>query len=465
MVRTKTTRTIMIAAALVALGMASLGGANAAVDDAVRLDTGMVSGIASATPDVRVFKGIPYAAPPTGDQRWRAPKAAAPWEGVRKADTFSPVCMQGNTGNEDCLYLNVWTGAKAAGEKRPVMVWIYGGGYATGSGSQAMYDGEALAKKGAVIVTINYRLGKFGFFSYPGLTTESDRRGAGNFGVMDSIAALQWVQRNIAAFGGDPKRVTIFGESAGAGLVANLMAIPQAKGLFERAIGESSAWSTVSVAPLLTLAEAEAKGEKIAQSLGAKSLAELRALPAADIQKTGRGDGPVVDGWLIREDPSKVFAEGKQIDVPVLTGSNRDESFGGNPSNAQAFIDSARKRFGGLADNFLKVYSASTDEEAKESAFYAGRDEMAFVMRNWARLESKQGKKSYAYFFTEQPPLVPGRGGRGGGAFGPGPHGSAVHVSEILYVFNHLDNNRPWTDQDHQVADTMSSYWVNFATT
>jgi para-nitrobenzyl esterase len=171
----------------------------------------------------------------------------------------------------------------------------------------------------------------------------------------------------------------------------------------------------------------------------------------------------VVDGWLIREDPSKVFAAGQQLDVPVLAGSNRDESFGGNPRNAQTFIDSARKRFGDLADNFLKVYPASTDEEARESAFYSGRDEVAFVMRNWARLESKQGKKSYVYFFTEQPPVV--QGGRGGGAFGPGPHGSATHVSEILYVFNHLDKSRPWTDQDRQVADTMSSYWVNFATT
>src|SRR6185312_6116668 len=198
---------------------AAMGTASAAVEDPVRLDTGVVSGTASGTPDVRVFKGIPYAAPPTGDQRWRAPKPAAHWDGVRKADTFSPVCMQGNnTGNEDCLYLNVWTGAAAANEKRPVMVWIYGGGYYTGSGSQSMYDGEALAKKGAVIVTINYRLGEFGFFSYPGLTTESDRRGAGNFGVMDSIVALQWVQKNIAGFGGDPKRVTVFGESAGAGL-------------------------------------------------------------------------------------------------------------------------------------------------------------------------------------------------------------------------------------------------------
>ena len=469
MTPTTLTRTIMIAAAMAALPLA-----NAAVDDAVKVDTGMVSGIASGTPEVTVFKGIPYAAPPVGDLRWHAPKPAAKWEGVRKADTFSPVCMQGaNTGSEDCLYINVWTGAKAAktsNEKRPVMVWIYGGGYSSGSGSQAMYDGEALAKKGAVIVTINYRLGEFGFFSYPGLTTESDRRGAGNFGVMDSIAALQWVQKNIAAFGGDPKKVTVFGESAGSGLVANLMTIPSNKGLFERAIGESSAWSTVTVAPLPTLTEAEAKGEAIAQKLNVKSLAELRALPAADIQKSGRGDGPIVDGWLIREDPSKVFAAGKQLEVPVLTGSNRDESFGANPRDAQAFIDASRKRFGDLADNFLKVYPASTDDEAKESSFYAGRDEMAFVMRNWARLESKQGKKSYVYFFTEQPPAVPGRGGRGGrggggGAFGPGPHGSAVHVSEILYVFNHLDTSRPWTDQDQKVADTMSTYWVNFATT
>src|SRR5580658_8794786 len=456
MVRTRMARTMMIAVALTALGTA-----NAAVDDAVKLDTGMVSGIASGTPDVRVFKGIPYAAPPTGDQRWRAPKPAAHWEGIRKADTFSPVCMQGtNTGSEDCLYLNVWTGAKAAGEKRPVMVWIYGGGYYTGSGSQAMYDGEALAKKSAVIVTINYRLGEFGFFSLPGLTTESDRRGAANFGVMDSLAALQWVQKNIAAFGGDPKRVTIFGESAGAGMVANLMTVPQAKGLFERAIGESSAWSTATIAPLKTLPEAEETGVKFAEGLGAKSLEELRAKPADAVLKAGRGVGPVVDGWLIPEDPGTVFAKGKQIEVPVLTGSNRDESFGGNPRSAEQFIDQARKRFGDLADAYLKLYPASTDEQARESAFYSGRDEMAFVMRNWARLASKPGKtKSYAYYFTEQPPLVP----NARGPFAPGPHGSATHVSEILYAFGHLDGSRPWTDSDRAVADAMSSYWVNFA--
>lgn len=457
----------MYRAALIAFALFAASAAFAAIEDPVRIDAGMISGAATATPDVRVYKGIPFAAPPVGDLRWRAPKPAAHWDGVRKADAFGAECMRGGGGrgtrnvSEDCLYLNVWTGAQKPGEKRPVMVWIYGGGYTSGSGSQSMYDGEALAKKGAIIVTFNYRLGALGFFSYPELTTESDRRGAGNFGVMDSIAALQWVQKNIAAFGGDPKRVTIFGESAGAGMVANLTAIPQAKGLFERASGDSSAWSTAQINKLQTLSEAEAAGVKAAERLGAKSLADLRAQPAAAILRGGgRGAAPIVDGWLIREDPSKVFAEGKEIEVPVLVGSNRDESFGGNPRSASDFIEQAHKRYGDLADEFLKVYPASSDEQAKESAFFSGRDEMAFVMRNWARLVSKSGKKSFVYYFTEQPPVVPGARG----PFAPTVHGSATHVSEILYLFDHLDNGRPWTDQDRKVADLMSSYWVNFAT-
>ncbi len=451
-----------------ALALALAGGlaALAAQNDStlVKLDSGMVSGIQGSTPDMRIYKGIPFAAPPVGDLRWRAPQPVAHWTGVRKADAFSPACMQGsgNGSSEDCLYLNVWTAAKSAGEKRPVMVWIYGGGYNTGSGSQAMYDGEALAKKGAVIVTLNYRLGVFGFFSYPELTKESDRRGAANFGVMDAIAALEWVQKNIAQFGGDPKRVTIFGESAGAGMVANLMATPKAKGLFQRAIGESSAWSTATIAKLNTLAQAEQAGVKFAEGVGAKSLAELRAKPADVILKGGRGVGPIVDGWLISEDPGSVFLAGRQIEVPVLTGSNRDESFAAAPRSAEDFVAQARKRFGELADEYLKLYPAGSDEQARESAFFSGRDEMAFVMRNWARLAAKPGKfKSYVYYFTQQRPLM--TGGKEGGPFAPGPHGSATHVSEILYVFHHLDNSRPWTDADRKVADTMSSYWVNFA--
>ncbi len=303
----------------------------------------------------------------------------------------------------------------------------------------------------------------FGFFSYPELTRESDRRGAGNFGLLDSIAALQWVQKNIAAFGGDPKRVTIFGESAGAGLVANLMVSPQAKGLFHRAIGESSSWTTATIGRLNTLADAEQAGVKYADGLGAKSLAELRAKPADQILKAGRGAGPIVDGWSIPEDPGTVFAQGKQNDVPVLVGSNRDESFGATPANAAQYAEQSRKRYGDLADSFMKVYPGGSDEQAKDSAFFAGRDEMAFVMRNWARMETKTGKsKAYVFFFTHQPPVLPNAKA---GKFGPGPHGSAVHTSELPYVFNNLRGPRAWTDVDRQVADTMSSYWVNFAAT
>lgn len=429
-----------------------------------KLDTGTVSGIPGASASMHIFKGIPYAAPPVGDQRWRAPQPAAKWEGVRKADQFSPTCMQGsgNGSSEDCLYVNVWTAAKSPSERRPVMVFIYGGGYTSGAGSEPRYDSEALASKGAVMVTFNYRLGIFGFFAHPDLTKESDRRAAGNFGMMDSVAALQWVQRNIAAFGGDPKRVTIFGESAGAGLVANLQASPRAKGLFQRALGESSSWTTATISKLSNLADAEQAGVKFADGLGAKSIAELRAKPAADVMKAGRGQGPIVDGWWIPEDPGAVFAAGRQNDVPVLAGSNRDESFGAAPRDLAGYIENAKRRFGDLADLYLKTYPATTDQEAKDAAFFSGRDEMAFVMRNWARLGAKAGKqKSYVFLFTHQPPAVPGA--KGGGAFGPTVHGSATHTAELAYVFN-VPGNRPWTEVDRQVADTMGSYWVNFAT-
>jgi para-nitrobenzyl esterase len=455
-------------ATFITLALAASTACFAGANDPVKLDTGLISGTAGATPEMRIYKGIPFAAPPVGDLRWRAPRPAAHWDGVRKADQFGPICMQNVPGgangqqvNEDCLSLNVWTAAKSSGERRPVMLWIYGGGYNVGSGAQPDYDGEALAHKGAVVVTVNYRLGVFGFFSYPELTKESDRRGAANFGLLDSIAALQWVQKNIAAFGGDPKRVTIFGESAGAGLIANLMTSPLAKGLFQRAIGESSSWHTATIGRVGTLADAEQAGVKFADGLGAKSLAELRAKPAAGILKAGRGAGPVVDGWSVPEDPGAAFAQGKQIDVPVLVGSNRDESFGPQPSGVDQFAERAQRVYGSLADTFLKLYPAASDDQAKDSAFAAGRDEMAWVMRTWARMESKTGKsKSYVYYFTHQPPAQPNAKG---GKFGPGSRGTAVHTSEIVYVFGNLRGPRAWTDADRQLSDTMSNYWVNFA--
>ncbi len=433
----------------------------AAINEPVRLESGLVSGKAGEEPDMRIFKGIPFAAPPAGNLRWRAPQPPPHWDGVRKADEFSAVCMQNSNNpaakpSEDCLYLNVWTAAQSASEKRPVMVWIYGGGYNTGSASIPNYDGEHLAAKGAVVVTFNYRLGAFGFLGHPELTKEADRRGAANFGMLDAIAVLQWVQKNIAAFGGDPKRVTIFGESAGAGMVAHLMASPQAKGLFERAIGESSAWGISPDTRAKTLADAEQAGVKLAEALGVKSLAELRAQPAEAILKAGRGTGPVVDGWLLPEDPGKVFAEGKQNAVPVLLGSNQDEgTFFLQPTTADKFVAQSKTRYGALADEFLKLYPAGSDEQANASALMDFRDQMAWVMRNWARLDEKTGKaKAYVYYFTHQPPEP--EGGRGGRRRG------ATHVAEVPYVFNN-QGNRPWTDVDRHVADLMSSYWVNFA--
>lgn len=435
----------------------------------VQLDAGMISGVAGSSPGMRVYRGIPYAAPPTGKLRWRAPQPVAHWDGVRAADQFGAMCMQpafrgapagANPPNigEDCLFLNVWTAAKGS-DKRPVMVWIHPGGYTTGSGSTPGFDGEALAKKGVVLVTINYRLGAFGFFSHPELTKESDRRGSGNYALMDQAAALQWVQANIAGFGGDPHRVTVFGDSAGSSSIANLMGSPQAKGLFQRAIGESGAWMGLSIGKTRTLAEAEQDGLKIAGALHAQTLEELRAVPAAELLKAGRAGGPVIDRWFIPEDVGAAFAEGKQNDVPLLDGSNQDEgTFFLQPTTAEKFIERAHGRFGDQADVFLKLYPAGSDEEANVSQLAAFRDELAFVMRTWARAQTKTGhSKAYLYYFTHQPPAP--MGASASGARGTG----ATHGAEAQYVFQNLLGPRSWTDLDHQVSDMLSSYWVNFA--
>lgn len=446
------------------IALAATFSLHAAINDPVRTDSGMVVGIHGTNPDITVFKGLPFAAPPVGELRWRAPKPVAPWNGVRKADEFGPMCMQaaGRGGarggpapkmSEDCLYLNVWTAAKSASEKRPVLLWIHPGGYTSGSGASPATDGEALAKKGVVVVTINYRLGSLGFFAHPELTKESDRNASGNYALMDQTAALEWVQKNIAGFGGDPKRVTVDGDSAGAASIGNLVASPRDKGLFQRAIAESGAWLGLSVTHMNTLAEAEQNGVK------AGSLAELRAKPADEILKI-RGGGPVIDGWFLPEDPGKVFAEGRQNDVPVLLGSNKDEgTFFAQPTTAAKYIEGIHRRYGDLADQYLRIYPGTTDEEANDSQLRAFRDELGWVMRNWASLQSKTGKsKAYLYYFTHEPPeanAASPRGGRGTGA---------THGAEAAYVFENLLPPRPWTDLDRQVADTLSSYWVNFAT-
>jgi para-nitrobenzyl esterase len=442
-----------------------------AIEEPVHLDSGLVSGVAGSDTAVRVFRGIPYAAPPVGKLRWRAPQPAAHWDGVRKADQFGAMCMQpafrgpNPTANqpkmsEDCLFLNVWTAATSASERRPVMVWIHPGGYQTGSGSTPGYDGEALAKKGVVLVTINYRLGVFGFFSHPELTKESENHASGNYGLMDQVAALQWVQKNIAGFGGDPQRVTVFGDSAGSSSISNLMGSPRAKGLFQRASGESGAWMGLSVATTRTLAEGEQAGVKMTEELQAQSLEDLRAKSAEDLLKGGRAGGPVIDGWFLPEDVGTIFAEGKQNDVPLISGSNKDEgTFFLQPTTAEKFIERSRARFGDQTDAFLKLYPAGSDEEANTSQLAAFRDELAFVMRIWARAQTKTGhSKAFLYYFTHEPPPPVGSTSRGG--LGSG----ATHGAEAQYIFQNLLAPRAWTDLDHQVSDMLSSYWVNFAT-
>ena len=441
---------------------------SAAITEPVHVFDGLVSGVAGTDTDVRVYKGIPFAAPPVGDLRWRAPKSPEHWEGVRTADKFSSTCMQRRPANaverpmsEDCLYLNVYTAAKSAKDHRPVMVWIHGGALTGGAGS--LYDGEALAKKGVVVVTVNYRLGVFGFFANPELTKESDRNSSGNYGLLDQIAALEWVQKNVAAFGGDPKRVTIFGESAGSWSVNYLVATPLAHGLFQRAIGESGG----EFAPATKLADVEQAGVKFGQSVGANSLAALRAKPADDLVKaSGFATSANVDGWLLPQDVYTIFAQGKQNDVPLLIGSNADEGTMFTPPTVKAasFRETTSKRFGADADAFLKLYPANTDEEAWASQAASIRDLVfGWEMRTWARMQTKTGKsKVYLYFFSRVPP-------------GQNRAKGAYHGSEIAYVFGNLEvapfavsansGPRPWQDVDRKLADTMSSYWVNFAIT
>lgn len=439
---------------------------SAAISDPVKTESGLVSGVPGSTDEVRVYKGIPYAAPPVGDLRWREPRPPSHWEGVRKADEFSPVCMQQRRGpagasgpapSEDCLYLNIWTAAKSASEHRPVIVWTYGGAFTSGAGSLAMYDGDALARKGAVVVTYNYRLGVFGFLAHPELTKESEHHASGNYALMDMNTVLRWVQKNIANFGGDPKRVTIDGESAGSMMVSAMVGSSQGKGLFQRAIGQSGAWMGVNIGHMTTLAQAEENGEKAVAALGVHSIEDLRKMPADELLKNARLQASIiVDGWYIPEDLSLVYQNHKQNDVDVLVGSNRDEgTFFARPGsgNAAQFTENAKHRFNDMSDAYLKLYPAGSDTEAGTSQLTAFRDEFGWAMREWAQLQSERGKaKAYLYYFTHVPPAAPGQPSRG-----------ATHTADLAYMFDNPPARVTWTDVDKKLADTMSSYWVNFA--
>src|SRR6188474_3415681 len=341
---------------LTAVSLTATTSALAGIPAEVTVDSGKLAGTTGANPETRVFKGIPFAAPPVGANRWRAPQPVAKWSEVRPAAEYAPRCTQGGRRqnanapptSEDCLYLNVWTTAESASERRPVMVWLYGGGFSGGAGSEPRYAGDGLARKGAVVVTLNYRLGSLGFFAHPQLAAEAPSKTSGNYAMQDAIAALQWVQRNIAAFGGDPGNVTVFGESAGANLTGALVASPRAKGLFQRAIAQSGGYMGLAMARTGTLARAEGAGAKALADAGIASIADARAKPAADVLTALRGPNLVVDGYWIPEDLSLTFAKGRQNAVDLLVGSNKDEgTFFARPGlTAERFTAQARQRFG-----------------------------------------------------------------------------------------------------------------------
>ena len=452
---------------------------NAASGPEVKTASGIVKGKDDGV--VRSFLGIPYAATPVGDLRWKPPAPAAKWRGVRRASEFGFHCMQGKVygdmrfndagGSEDCLTLNVWVPAKAAsaGVKLPVMVWIYGGGFAAGTTSEARQNGAHLAQQGVIVVSMNYRLGIFGFFVHPELAKESGRNAAGNYGLLDQTAALRWVHENIAAFGGDPGNVTIFGESAGSFSVSAQMASPLAKGLFQKAIGESGAGFFSTGLEFAPRSERDVQDpKKVSDKLGARTLAELRALPAQKLldafappQADGFDFGPDVDGYFLPESIPAIFAAGKQNDVPLLAGWNHDEGsydvvFNPQKPSADSLKATAQKNFGDKAPEFLRLYPSDTPEHILRSAWdFAGDKFIAFSTWEWMEMQSKTGKQPiYRFRFDLGPPADP-----------KGPQLGAYHSAEIQYVFGQLDSEPgvAWTADTRQLSELMQKYWANFA--
>jgi para-nitrobenzyl esterase len=439
-------------------------------DDTITVEGGKISGVKSPDGNVVAYKGIPFAAPPVGNLRWKAPQPVIPWAGVKKCDAFGPSPMQAKPVpfmvytseflipqkpiSEDCLYLNVWTDARK-GAKRPVLLWIYGGGFSSGGTGVPIYDGEAMAKKGVIFVSANYRVGVFGFLAHPGLTKESPNHASGNYGLMDQIAALKWIKKNIAAFGGDPDNVTIDGQSAGSMSVNALVASPVAHGLFNKAIAESG--SLMINNPLLssnTLATAEQEGLKFAASAHAQNIEDLRKIPAEALLKIPGRFSPIADGYVLPKPVYQIFAEGAQNNVPVITGWNADESFVMGFKRKDAYIEQIRKQYGADADEVLKYYPANTDEEAARSQVKMSRDQI-FAMSGykWITLQSEQGKAPvYVYNFDRKLPATPDYVKYG-----------AFHTGEVAYVMDNLKFlNRPWQPADQPLATLMSSYWVNF---
>ncbi|MDF2114390.1 carboxylesterase family protein [Roseiarcaceae bacterium H3SJ34-1] len=456
----------------------------------VRVDGGMVAGLESEDGSYVVYKGIPYARPPVGDLRWRSPQPVVPWSGELKATSFSAICPQpissepasianslfftpSGPQSEDCLYLNIWSGAGTSQKLRPVMVWIPGGGFRAGSAAGPLYDGAALARKGVVLVSLNYRVFKFGFLAHPDLTAESPTGSSGNYGLMDQIAALQWVQRNIAAFGGDPDRVTIFGQSAGSHSVNYLMASPLARGLFARAIGQSCAGfgpqqpGSLLGRSLQFLREAEKDGLRMADALGAGTISHLRAKSAEDILASPsrhRFDSswPIIDGHVLPRTVDETFADGAQHDIPLITGSTDDEgTIFPSHHSLDAYRNFAHAAFAEHVKEFLNLYPAHDDASAQAASEDAFRDRFAgWANWTWAEAQSRSGRAVFYYQFSHRPPVpateryVENASHRFG----------AFHGAELPYVFgNRYPASWEWSRDDAALAQQISDYWINFA--
>ncbi|GAB4016389.1 carboxylesterase family protein [Spirosoma sp. KCTC 42546] len=460
---------------------------------------GMVEGVTEAS-GIRAFKGIPFAQPPVGDLRWKEPQPTKNWTGVRKADHFGPRAMQGNIFgdmgfrsdgmSEDCLYLNVWTPAKSSNEKLPVLVYFYGGGFVAGDGSESRYDGESMARKGIVALTVNYRLGVFGFMAHPELTKESPHHASSNYGYLDQAAALKWVQQNIAAFGGDPKRVTIAGESAGSVSVSAQMVSPLSKNLIAGAIGESG--SLLGTLPPAPLATAEAMGVKFATGAGANSLAELRAMSAEKLLEATTKPGvpwftSALDGYFFPKSPVELFAAGEQAHVPLLVGWNSEEMnyrsvLGKEQPTVDNYTAAVKKLYPERAEEVLKLYPASSDEQVLQAATDLASDRfIGYSTWRWSDLQAKTGGKPvYRYLYARPRPAMtaamgdaaPGLAGgvvRGGDASAMkiAPARGAVHSAEIEYAMGNLASNKTyaWTPDDYKVSEVMQNYFANFIKT
>ena len=482
---------VVLCGALIVSACGAGGGGEPAGDSlgpGVETSLGTLEGERVAEDDgVLVFRGVPYAEPPVGNNRWRAPVAKASWEGARPATTFGPACWQrltpessiytrGDLGrDEDCLTLNVWTAAERAAESRPVMVWFHGGGHTGGWGSARIFDGTALANKGVVLVTINYRLGPFGFLAHPALTAESAHDSSGNYGLLDKVAALEWVRDNIAAFGGDPGNVTIFGQSAGSWSVCYLMASPLAAGLFHKAIGHSGGCFRGGRPGLASAHEA---GLAAAAELGvegddAEALEALRTLDAETVLDSDLGSGAIVDGWFMPRSARAIFEAGEHNDVPVIVGALANEGttlYANMPERTETELASVlREQYGDHADALLAAYEPEVEKSTKWAA-QAIQADRSFVweMRAWARAVESSGNDAWLYFFSQAPPVfriyVPER------AAIDMPDGSdgygAYHSGDLAYAFGNTGLvGIDWTEWDHEISRAMTQYWVNFAST